>query len=39
MISVAQDEPVEAAPMDITQIETSVERGKKEEEAPAEPTA
>lgn len=32
MISVAQEEPVEEAPMDITQIETSVERGKKEEE-------
>lgn len=36
MISVAQEEPVEAPAMDITQIETSVERGKKEEEAPAE---
>jgi large subunit ribosomal protein L25 len=39
MISVAQDEPAEVAPMDITQIETSVERGKKEEEAPAEGAA
>lgn len=36
MISVAQEETEEAAPMDISQIETSVERGKKEEEAPAE---
>lgn len=39
MISVAKDEPVEETPMDISQIETSVERGKKEEEgaeAPAE---
>ena len=36
MISVAQEEPAEAAPMDISAIETSVERGKKEEEAPAE---
>lgn len=37
MISVAKEEPVEETPMDITQIETSVERGKKEEEAaPAE---
>ncbi len=36
LISVAEEEPAEPAPMDITQIETSVERGKKEEEAPAE---
>ncbi len=40
MIDVAKDEPVEETPMDISQIETSVERGKKEEEgaegAPAE---
>lgn len=35
MISVIQDEPVEAAPMDITQIGDAVERGKKEEEAAA----
>lgn len=33
MISVAQEESAEAPAMDITQIETSVERGKKEEEA------
>ena len=33
MISVAKEEPVEEAPMDISQIETPVERGKKEEEA------
>lgn len=32
MISVAKEEPVEETPMDISQIETSVERGKKEEE-------
>jgi large subunit ribosomal protein L25 len=32
MISVAQEETEEAAPMDLSQIETSVERGKKEEE-------
>lgn len=32
MISVAKDEPVEEAPMDLSAIETSVERGKKEEE-------
>ncbi len=41
MISVAKDEVEEVAPMDISAIETSVERGKKEEEgaevaAPAE---
>lgn len=38
MISVAKDEPEEpAAPIDLSAIETSVERGKKEEEgAPAE---
>lgn len=37
MISVAKEEVEEAAPMDISQIETSVERGKKEEEgAPVE---
>ena len=36
MISVAKEEPVEAPVMDISAIETSVERGKKEEEgAPA----
>lgn len=35
MVSVAQEE-VEATPMDLSAIETSVERGKKEEEAPAE---
>jgi large subunit ribosomal protein L25 len=35
MISVAQEETEEAAPMDISQIETSVERGKKEEEGEA----
>lgn len=33
MITVAEEEPVEAAPMDLSAIETSVERGKKEEEA------
>jgi large subunit ribosomal protein L25 len=33
MISVAKEEVEEVAPMDISQIETSVERGKKEEEA------
>lgn len=40
MISVAKEEPVEAPVMDISAIETSVERGKKEEdgaEAPAAP--
>lgn len=37
MISVASDEPEEPAePVDLSQIETSVERGKKEEDAPAE---
>lgn len=37
MISVAQDEPEEpAAPVDLSAIETSVERGKKEEDAAAE---
>ncbi len=35
MISVAQEEPVEEAPMDLSAIETSVERGKKEEEGEA----
>ena len=35
MISVAQDEPVEEAPVDISAIETSVEKGKKEEEGDA----
>lgn len=35
MISVAKEEVEEVAPMDLSQIETSVERGKKEEEAPA----
>ncbi len=32
MISVAKEEVEETAPMDLSQIETSVERGKKEEE-------
>lgn len=32
MISVAQEETEESAPIDLSQIETSVERGKKEEE-------
>jgi len=37
MISVAKDEPVEeTAPADLSAIEISEERGKKEEEAPAE---
>ena len=37
MISVAQEEPEEpAAPVDLSAIETSVERGKKEEDAAAE---
>lgn len=36
MISVAKEEPVEEAVTDISQIEISEERGKKEEEAPAE---
>lgn len=37
MISVAQDEPEEpAAPVDLSAIETSVERGKKEEDEAAE---
>jgi large subunit ribosomal protein L25 len=35
MISVAKEEVEEAAPMDISAIETSVERGKKEEEGDA----
>ena len=35
MISVAKEEVEEAAPMDISAIETSVERGKKEEEGEA----
>lgn len=39
MISVAKEEVEETAPMDLSQIETSVERGKKEEEAPAEGAA
>ena len=38
MIDVAKEEPVEAAPVDISAIEMSVERGKKEEEG-AEGTA
>ncbi len=38
MISVAQEEPEEpAAPVDLSAIETSVERGKKEEDADAAP--
>ena len=36
MITVAAEEPVEEAPMDLTAIETSVERGKKEEEGEGE---
>ena len=36
MISVAKDEPVDAPVMDISQIETSVERGKKPAEEGAE---
>lgn len=35
MISVAKEEEEEAAPMDLSAIETSVERGKKEEEGEA----
>jgi large subunit ribosomal protein L25 len=35
MIDTAKEEAEEAAPMDLSAIETSVERGKKEEEAPA----
>ncbi len=33
MITVAEEEPAEAPVMDLSQIETSVERGKKEEDA------
>jgi large subunit ribosomal protein L25 len=33
MIDVAKDEPIEETPMDLSAIETSVERGKKEEGA------
>ncbi len=36
MIDTAKEEVEESAPMDLSAIETSVERGKKEEEAPAE---
>ena len=36
LIEVAKDEPVEETPMDLSAIETSVERGKKEEEGAAE---
>lgn len=36
MIDIAKEEVEESAPMDLSSIETSVERGKKEEEAPAE---
>lgn len=36
MITVAEEEPTEPVVMDISQIETSVERGKKEEEGAAE---
>lgn len=36
MISVAEEEPVEAPVADISEIEISEDRGKKEEEAPAE---
>ena len=39
MISVAKEEPVEAPTMDLSAIETSVERGKKEEEPGAEGAA
>lgn len=39
MISVAKEEVEEVAPMDLSQIETSVERGKKEEEPAAEDAA
>ena len=39
MISVAKEEPIEAPVMDISAIETSVERGKKEEEPGAEGAA
>lgn len=39
MIDTAKDEVEESAPMDLSAIETSVERGKKEEEAPAEESA
>ncbi|OGC88635.1 hypothetical protein A2419_02200 [Candidatus Adlerbacteria bacterium RIFOXYC1_FULL_48_26] len=35
MIDTAKEETEESAPMDLSSIETSVERGKKEEEAPA----
>jgi hypothetical protein len=35
MIDTAKDEVEESAPMDLSAIETSVERGKKEEETPA----
>lgn len=36
MVDVAKDEVEDSGPMDLSSIETSVERGKKEEEAPAE---
>jgi large subunit ribosomal protein L25 len=36
MIDTAKEETEESAPMDLSAIETSVERGKKEEEAPTE---
>lgn len=35
MVSVAKEETEDSTPMDLSSIETSVERGKKEEEAPA----
>jgi large subunit ribosomal protein L25 len=35
LVTMAEEEPAESAPMDISAIETSVERGKKEEEAEA----
>lgn len=38
MIDTAKEETEEVATMDLSAIETSVERGKKEEEAPAEPS-
>ena len=36
LITMTEEEPEESAPMDISQIGSSVERGKKEEEAPPE---
>ena len=34
LVTMTEEEPAESAPMDISAIETSVERGKKEEEEP-----